>query len=103
MSNEINEPINEQIEDIEKKAEIEKSETNTTETTSHKCAFCFPKFSEKEKRQLVKHGMVASLAITALSGFLPIKYSRKVHTVAGLSFLGLCAMHTIQNTPKKKK
>ena len=102
MSNEINEPINERIEDIEKKAEIEKSETNTTETTSHKCAFCFPKFSEKEKRQLVKHGMVASLAITALSGFLPIKYSKSPYS-SGIKFSwSLCYAYNTKY-PKKEK
>lgn len=103
MSSELNETNCELTENTEQIIDTKTIETKTTETTSHKCAFCFPKFSEKEKRQLVKHGMVASLAITTLSGFLPMKYSKKIHTIAGLSFLGLCAMHTIQNTPKKKK
>lgn len=65
-------------------------------------AFSLPKLSAKDKRSLVKHGMVASLTATALSAFLPVPYAKKVHTVAGLTFLGLCAVHTLQNTPKKK-
>lgn len=104
MSNAINENMEINTENTEEVTPVaNENSTENKETTSHKCAFHFPKFSEKEKRQLVKHGMVASLAITALSSFLPIKYYKPIHTVAGLSFLGLCAVHTIQNTPKKKK
>lgn len=61
-----------------------------------------PKLTEKDKRRLVKHAMAASLSVTALSAFVPVPYAKKIHTAAGLIFLGLCAVHTLQNTPKKK-
>lgn len=75
---------------------------SSAEKSTAKCAFNLPKLNSKDKRRLVKHGMIASLAVTALSGFLPVPYGKKVHTAAGLTFLGLCALHTYQNTPKKK-
>lgn len=86
------------------KAEQENMEETCSqkEKSTAKCAFNLPKLSAKDKRRLVKHGMIASLAVTALSGFLPVPYGKKIHTAAGLTFLGLCALHTYQNTPKKK-
>lgn len=83
-------------------AENKDTACSQKEKSTAKCAFNLPKLSAKDKRKLVKHGMAASLAATALSGFLPVPYGKKIHTAAGLVFLGLCALHTYQNTPKKK-
>lgn len=60
------------------------------------------KLSKADKRRLVKKGMIASLALTAVSGFVHTKHSKAIHLVSALSFLGLSAVHSLQNSPKKK-
>lgn len=62
----------------------------------------FSKLSKADKKRLVKKGMIASLALTAVSGFVHARHSKAIHVVSALSFLGLGVVHTLQNTPKKK-
>lgn len=51
------------------------------------------KLSIYKKRDIAKNGMIASIAILTLSGFMKGKTSKMVHVAAGFSLIGFSLMH----------
>lgn len=57
----------------------------------------------KQKKQLVKYGMTASLAALVVTGFNRTRTSRKTHIYAGFALVGLAAYHSALYTKPPKK
>ncbi len=83
--------------------ETQQVESSQCETSTRKvcCLKKKMKVSKVKKRKIAKIGLVSTLALTTVSGFVKGGYGKKVHVASGLAFLGFAAWHASLYRAKK--